>query len=250
MNDQRSRQSRRTRPNLAERIASELRERIATGGLQPGDRLQTEHELAQAHGVSRAVVREAIAALRSDGLVVVRQGSGAFVSDGPSARQRHSLLSFDTEKLSAIIEVLELRAAVESEAAALAAERRSPAELAKIMERHAAVAEAVAAGEQAEAQDFAFHLAIAESTHNRHFVEFFRFLGASTIPRAQIGQGSDQSENSGAYLEGLHAEHSEILDAIAARDPMRAHTAMRAHLQRSQERYQALATKPAMIISK
>lgn len=233
----------RPRTNLAESIAADLRHRLASGGLQPGDRLPTENELARAHGVSRAVVREAIAALRSDGLVTARQGSGVFVNDAPPTALRLSLFNFDPAKLSSIIEILELRAAVEGEAAALAAERSSPAELANIKEHHGAVAQAVAAGELGEAQDFAFHLAIAESTHNRHFVEFFRFLGARTIPRAQTSRRSERASVSRAYLDRIYREHGQIVDAIAAKDPAGARDAMRAHLKGSQERYERFAAK-------
>lgn len=231
----------RPRANLAEGIATILRERVASGDLQPGDKLPTENELARTHGVSRTVVREAIAALRADGLVTARQGSGAYVSDAGSVLQRPSLLNFDPKKLSSIIEVLELRAAVETEAAALAAERSSPAELAKIKECHEAMARAVTSGEQAESQDFVLHLAIAESTHNRHFVEFFRFLGSRTIPRAQAAVRGDTPGEAESYLKGILGEHSDIVDAISARNSEAARSAMRAHLKRSQDRYERLA---------
>lgn len=228
------------RKALSEDVANVLRERLVSGELRPGDRLPTEKELSEAHGVSRTVVREAIAALRADGLVKARQGSGVFVADLPLLDLRQNLFLFEPGKLSSIIEVLELRAAVESEAAALAAERCSPAEIAKIKESHNALAEAVAGGDQAEAQDFALHLAIVESTHNRHFVDFFRFLGAKTIPRAQaLGQLSSRgtAEN---FLQRIHQEHGAIVEAISDHDPERARKAMNEHLKGSQHRYERL----------
>jgi DNA-binding FadR family transcriptional regulator len=229
------------RTNLAEQIAQALRGRLIGGEMQPGDRLPTEKELSQTHGVSRAVVREAIAALRADGLVVARQGSGAFVAEPSPSDLRQSMFQFEPTKLSSIIEVLELRAAVESEAAALAAVRASPGELAKIAESHHAVAEAVARGDPAQEQDFAFHLTIAEATHNQHFVEFFRFLGARTIPRAQAVRGPANVQAAEGFLQLIRAEHTAIVDAIAGRRPDEARTAMTAHLKGSQERYGRLA---------
>ena len=226
---------------LAVRVAASLRELLSTGKLRPGDRLPTENQLSRAHGVSRAVVREAIAALRSDGLVTARQGSGAFVAEPSEKSERLSLLNFEPDRISSVIEVLEIRAALECEAAAIAAERSTPAELAKIKEAQDAFVAAVAGGGQAESQDFALHLAIAESTHNRHFVEFFRFLGGRTIPRAQASGKADASGRMSAYLERIRDEHAEIVEAIAARDPLHARSAMRAHLKGSQERYQRLA---------
>lgn len=228
------------RRSLAERIASDLRRKLRSDKLRPGDKLPTEHALAATHGVSRTVVREAIAELRAEGLVVARQGSGAFVADQPRLSRRLSMLSVEPEKLSAIIEILELRAAVESEAAALAAERCSPAELANIKECHRAVATALATGQAAEEQDFRLHLMIAESTHNRHFIEFFRFLGARTIPRAQTCAGGAAVGATRSYLKRIHQEHASIVKAIAARQPDAAREAMRAHLKGSQERYARL----------
>ncbi len=227
----------RRKTNLAEGIAISLREQLASGSLKPGDRLPTENELARAHGVSRAVVREAIAALRADGLVTARQGSGAFVAVPP---ERLSLLSFEPGRISSVIEVLEIRAALECEAAAIAAERCTPAELAKIKECHAAMGRAIAGGERAEEPDFALHLAIANSTHNRHFVEFFRFLGGRTIPRAQALEHPDPQGAMAAYLAKIHGEHARVVDAIAARAPQDARAAMGVHLKGSQERYERL----------
>lgn len=229
-------EGRQTRRNLAERVAADLRARLGSGELRAGDRLPTEHELVRQHGVSRTVVREALAGLRADGLVVARQGSGVFVADRKTPRTL-SLFSLEPKRISSIIETLEVRAALESEAASLAAERASPAELAKIKECHLAMCAAIDAGEQAEAQDYAFHLAIAEATHNRHFAEFFSLLGARTIPRAQATERGASRD----YLTHIRDEHERIIEAIAKGDTVAAHRTMRAHLKESQARYQQLA---------
>src|SRR6185312_13387789 len=71
--------------NLAEKVLARLSAEIRGGKLAPGDRLPTEQELTSTMGVSRTVVREAVAALRADGLVVTRRGSGAYVADNPTA---------------------------------------------------------------------------------------------------------------------------------------------------------------------
>lgn len=202
--------------------------------------MPTEQALGDTYGVSRTVIREAIAILRADGLVAARQGSGLFVREPPAEPFSLSLLKFAPDRISSIIETLELRAAVESEAAALAAERRSPAELEKIREQFEAISVAVAAGQLAEEQDFSLHLTIAEASHNQHFVEFFRFLGQRTIPRSQLFDEARRDEHATAYLERIQAEHARIVDAIAAGDSEKAHAAMRKHLKGSQSRYQGL----------
>ena len=118
-----------SRPLRARNLTNEVVERIAgqirKGRFAPGARLPTEQELMTAMGVSRTVVREAVAALRADGLVTTRQGSGAFVA-GDSSRVPFRI---DPEGLSSIgdvLEVMELRLAIEVEAAALAATRITP----------------------------------------------------------------------------------------------------------------------------
>src|SRR5215813_11406243 len=111
---------------LIERLTSE----ITSGQLPTGARLPTEQELIAATGVSRTVVREAVAALRAEGLVTTRQGVGAFVADGRPFRINSDELS----SLREVIEIMELRTGIEIEAAGLAAERATPGHLAQIAE--------------------------------------------------------------------------------------------------------------------
>src|SRR4029077_5220637 len=109
-------------------IAERLAEQIVGGRLSPGVKLPSEQEMMQAMGVSRTVVREAVAALRARGLVTTRQGAGAFVSNDPR-RQPYMIDSEGLGSLSSVVEVMELRMAVEAEAAAIAAERATAAQL-------------------------------------------------------------------------------------------------------------------------
>lgn len=220
------------RKSLTEHVREVLAERIASDSLQPGDRLPTEREMIVEFGVSRTVVRDAVQRLRADGLVESRQGAGVFVRDPAQPRMRAEAVA----TLSSIIDTIEVRAAIEIEAARLAAERGSPAQHTEIGERWQAM-QGAEPGEEAEAADFAFHLAIAAATNNRRFVEFFDFLGPQTIPRTQLRRMRHTPTASTAFLEGLQREHRAICDAIFARDADAAGEAMRHHLQTSQERY-------------
>ncbi len=229
------------RRSLTAHVQAILRERIAGGAIGPGDRLPTEKALIEEFGVSRTVIREAVARLAADGLVEPRQGAGVFVLEPPKAKAGAlSLLSADSGKISSILEALELRTAVEIEAAGLAAERCSPAQEAKIGEALDEIDAAVARGESAAAADFAFHLAIAEATNNRYYREFLEFLGNRTIPRAQFARKDGSAPVPMAKLRQFQAEHRHIAEAIAERDPNRARDAMRIHLRGSLERYRAL----------
>ncbi len=224
------------RGNLAQGVIEALRQRIRSGEVRPGDKLPTEPQLTAEFGVSRTVIREAIAGLKADGLVEPRQGAGVFVLEPPLPGGLR-LHEGSAHLLSSIIETLELRSAVEIEAAGLAAERASPAQGARIRECFAEIDAVIARGEPSDRADFAFHCAIAEATNNPLFPEFLGFLGRRTIPRSQLAEVGELPEG---YLAQIQQEHRAIADAILRGDPSAARSAMRVHLQGSHERYQLL----------
>jgi GntR family transcriptional regulator, transcriptional repressor for pyruvate dehydrogenase complex len=237
----------RPRQGLTHRVIAELRGQIDRGELKPGDKLPTEQALVRHFGVSRTVIREAIAGLRADGLVLPRQGVGVFVLEREAPNAELPLLTLPTRKISDIIESLELRTAVEVEAAGLAAARCLPAQEAEIHSRLRDFEARVQAGEPTTAEDFAFHVAVAEAANNQQFKEFLAFLGRRTIPRSQLRQAVGASIDPPASDDKLYGEHCAIFEAILARDPEAARAAMRRHLAGSMERYRALIrpTSPA-----
>src|SRR5262245_28031129 len=120
--------------NLTDEVIGRLKKEIGAGRLAPGTRLPTEQELMAALGVSRTVLREAVAALRADGLVTTRQGSGAYVAADVSRVP----FRIDPEGLSSIedgLEVMELMLAIEVEAAARAAQRITARSRATVCQR-------------------------------------------------------------------------------------------------------------------
>src|SRR5919112_3008752 len=134
-----------TERKLSRRLFEQLADQIKSGRLAPGARLPTEQQLTQAARVSRTVVREAVAALRAEGLVVTRQGVGAFVSANP----QHAPFRIEPERMQTLPEVLnvmELRLGVEIESAGLAAERGSKTQVRNIVNALSAIEEASAAG--------------------------------------------------------------------------------------------------------
>lgn len=225
--------------NLAERVMARLSADIRGGRLAPGARLPTEQALTSELGVSRTVVREAVAALRADGLVVTRRGSGAYVADPAAGPFR--IAAPRAAALRDILDVMELRLAVEVEAAAFAAERASRKQVAAIRAAWRAIDIALRRGEGAVAEDFAFHRAIAEATGNRQFPGFLAYLGSHVIPRQSVRLSLDTPVERRAYLERIQSEHSRILTAIGAGDAAEARRAMREHLTRSLDRYRTLA---------
>lgn len=222
----------------SDEIAERLAEQIVGGRLAPGAKLPSEQEMMQAMGVSRTVVREAVAALRARGLVTTRQGAGAFVSNDP----QHQSYMIDPEglgSLSSVIEVMELRMAVEAEAAAIAAERATAAQLKTIRQAQRLFSKAAARGERGVNEDFAFHDAIAVATQNSRFIEFLHFLGRLIIPRQSVRTFED-TDALRAYMQKIEREHLAILDAIGARAPNKARELMRRHLLNGRDRYRQL----------
>ncbi|NDW05960.1 FadR/GntR family transcriptional regulator [Jiella pacifica] len=228
---------RRTRTS---RVVDALRAQIDAGDYASGDKLPTEPVLVERFGFSRTVIREAIAALRADGLVESRQGVGVFVL-GP--RQRETLPSLfleATDKISDIIEELELRLGIEVEAAGLAALRSSPAQEAEIQAQIETFEKLVEAGQSTDNADFDFHMAIAAATNNERFKLFLSHIGQRIIPRVKFRRAMGGIDPLPNRDRQLLAEHAEVAEAIWNRDPERARDAMRRHLLGGIKRYRAI----------
>jgi GntR family transcriptional repressor for pyruvate dehydrogenase complex len=233
--------------NLMEEVIARIAGEIRSGRLAPGARLPTEQQLMQAMGVSRTVVREAVAALRAEGLVTTRQGSGAFVSADTSRVP----FRIDPEGLSSIehvLDVMELRLAVEVEAAALAAERATPQALASVEAALRDMEAAIVRGEGAVGEDFALHRAIALASGNPRFAELLRYLGGHVIPRQSVRVSVDAPEQQRSYLMRIQKEHARICEAVVSRRPADARKAMRVHLTNSLKRYRRLAERQLQIV--
>lgn len=220
-------------------VEGHLRSAIISGRYPVGSRIPTETELTLKLGVSRSVLREAVAALRNEGLLRSRQGAGVYVVRREAEQSALSLLTEASATISDVIEELELRLSVEVEAAGLASERASPAQLAEIQTSHAQFGRDLAGGKSTVDADYALHLAIARATNNRRFETFLAHLGARTIPRGSLHetfgyQSVDLAESR------LHSEHDEIVTTILSGDAVAARAAMRAHLGSSILRYREL----------
>jgi DNA-binding FadR family transcriptional regulator len=225
---------------MADEFAARLAADITSGRLAPGARLPTEQEMIVATGVSRTVVREAVAALRAEGLVVTRQGVGAFVTDRP--RRPFRIEPHELNSLREVLQVMELRTGIEIEAAGLAAERASRADVNKIADAFEAIEAAIRDDDSGVDQDFAFHCSIARATGNPKFLSFLDYLGRFIIPRNTVTLMADKARRR-QYMRTFQKEHRAILAAIQARAVAPARAAMRKHLLNSRKRYSGLAAK-------
>jgi len=224
--------------NLTTELVELLAKEITSGKLAPGARLLTEQEMMATFGVSRTVVREAVSALRSEGLVLTRQGVGAFVAT--DAQQRPFRIDpKDAKSVGEVLRIMELRMGVEIEAAGLAASRRSAKHLARIDAELAKIDAAIDRGEAAIDADFELHRAIAAATGNGYFESFLGYLGHYIIPRQSVRIEKIGGDEQAPYLRRVQREHRAICSAIAQGDPAAARDAMRAHLANSIARYQS-----------
>jgi GntR family transcriptional repressor for pyruvate dehydrogenase complex len=249
--------------SLSHRLVDALQQDIDTGALRPGDKLPTEPVLMARFGVSRTVVREAMLRLQTAGRVQTRHGVGTFVcvpapAEPASVGASVGLSEATPPSLEDKLAMLELRMSLESDAAGLAAQRRSPEQLHELGEVLNAFAQAVAEGRPTVAEDAQFHLLVARATGNRHFEAVLRALGRATIHRlpgahesevAPAGTAASAGGGSGLPVEPalrpgkqvVLDEHRAIHDAIRRADPQAARAAMFLHLDQSRQRLRALS---------
>jgi GntR family transcriptional regulator, transcriptional repressor for pyruvate dehydrogenase complex len=226
---------------LSDRLATLIGDRIEAGELKPGERLPTEQALAQAHGVSRTVVREAMHQLKSRGMLTSRQGLGVFVAAPPP----HHALAFDKgvlDSIEAVIQVREVRRALEGEIAALAAERATRRHVTVLRATLREIDRAVAVGGDGVAEDLAFHRAMAEATGNPQFTRLLEFLQQYLHDAMRVTRGNEARRAD--FMEAVRKEHRAILDAIAAGDPKAARKRALDHMTRGEQRLEAAGLLP------
>lgn len=225
--------------SLTDILFKKLEQRITDGEMSPGSRFPTQKDLSDVEKVSRTVVREAVARLAAQGLVTTRQGSGVYVS--ATAQYRAFQVTRDElGDLADVMKLLEMRVAVETEMAALAAVRRSADDIAELRRALEAVDEAEQDMQAAAIADRGFHLAIAKATHNDYFARFIDFLGIRLVPPRSLFLQDQPADAHLAYARKVKAEHEAILDAIVRMDALKARDAARRHMEESLARHAAL----------
>ncbi|WP_027350184.1 FadR/GntR family transcriptional regulator [Halotalea alkalilenta] len=226
----------RRRGSLSSHVADAIEEMIQSEEFDVGDKLPTESELGRMFDVSRTVIREAVSHLKSLGVVESRRGVGAFI------RRRHAGGAFLSRGLSPstadeILQLLEFRLPIEIEAAGLAAQRRTDADLAALaasLEKFASPLD----DNLARREDFEFHRLIGAAARNPVFVAFYDSLGEALVPRSHVSELVIQARIK-RYLEQVLGEHRQIFARIEAADAEGARAAMREHLRRSFELYRS-----------
>jgi GntR family transcriptional regulator, transcriptional repressor for pyruvate dehydrogenase complex len=211
---------------LSDQVADALAAEIRAGRIAPGQKLPTEAVLVEQFGVSRTVVREAVSRLKSLGLVDSRQGSGVFARP-----PGFSPLNFDARHAlsrEAVVQIVEVRRALEAEVAALAAARRSAADVKRIKQSIALLDKAVQAGGDGVEEDVNYHRAIADAAANPFLVGTLDYLrqflsGATRVTRANEARRAD-------FARQVREEHDAITRANVAGDVPAARAAATRHM--------------------
>jgi len=217
---------------LSDRVYDYILGQIVIGAFALNARLPTEEQLSQRAGVSRPIVREALKRLREDQVIISKQGAGSYVVRRPAQQ----VLSFaPVGSVADIQRCFIFRIAVESEAAALAAQNQNPALLKKLKSALADLLDALSAGREAAEEDLAFHNAIALASDNHFFVS--TMVGISDQIRVGVKLNrlltlTQPKER----LARVEHEHQAIFDAISAGNPEKAKQTMRDHLENARLR--------------
>ena len=218
---------------LYRQIADQLRTLIQSGEFVAGSRLPAERDLAKQLGVSRPSVREALIALEVEGWVEVRTGSGVYVLDRAQAPEHKAIATTEWGPL----ELIRARRVVEGEIAAIAAAQAKRKHIDAMRQALADMVRDASAGVLPLEGDRAFHSAIVEATGNVVLVE--------TVHSFWDSRRGPLFTRLGGYFETVQswrsaiAEHTTILDAIAAHDGPAARAAMHTHMDKSHHRFSA-----------
>lgn len=215
--------------NHDEEIVSQLRDLMADGTLKPGDKLPSTKELCERFGVGRSTMREALSALKAMGLIEIRQGGGCRVlAPNPAGFVPPELESLRMNR-ETLLHLLEARRTLEVANAAIAAAKRTDADLAALGRIVSDMGEAIGHDAEGERTDIAFHETLVRMTHNPILERLFDSIVSQLenairdVRRVELYANRDVAER-------LLKEHTAIYDAIAGGDEDRAARRMTQHL--------------------
>ncbi|WP_137131824.1 FadR/GntR family transcriptional regulator [Rhizobium sp. FY34] len=217
-------------PDNANYALEKLRDMLRDGDFGADGKLATERALSEKFGLGRRAIRRALEVLEAEGEVWRRQGSGTYAGQRPGALGNGvGAIVAGTD----FMEIMEVRLRIEPQLAQLAALRAKPAELVRMRD----LARRIQESDDADARelwDGALHRQIAQSARNQLFLTIFDVI--NHVRQDEAWQSIRERARTGTGISIAYAQHEDIIDAIAARDPARAGEAMRQHLLMLHER--------------
>ena len=215
--------------SLSQQTAQRLYNLIAAEKkLAPGEKLPNELELSQEMGVSRATLREAIRALATQGVLEVRRGRGTFVSQHAGEIEDFGFDALEQVR-GQLRDLFELRSIFEPQAARLACQRATQAELQEILSRGAEVERCIRAEKDRTKADREFHAAIVRATHNEFMMRLLPMINQAVASAIQTGEHREQ------LARDTLRDHALLLEFFQKRDGEGAEHAMAIHMRRSMD---------------
>ena len=212
-------------------IAEKIEGFFLKGDLKPGSKLPSERELASRFGVSRSSVREALQQLQLNGAIIIRQGGGSYINTDEVQKVSDQLsVSIVEAESHLIVDMLELRRALEIESVSLAAQRAAEKDLARIKEALDGMRESLYDAEKGIKADLHFHQRIVEASHNQLLINLVQSL-------AERMEDSIRATRTHRFMdvdryEDTFAEHAEIYEAICIKNSALAKQLMEKHINR------------------
>jgi len=223
---------RKSPERLGDQLYGQILEQIVSGAIKAGEKLPSENRLCETFQVSRPTVREALMRLHADGLVTTRQGSGTIVQRRPSG---HLVRLSRASDIAGMLRCMEVRIALEGQAARLAAVRHTPGQLEQVAKALDRMHASFEGGTTPTEADFEFHAAVASASGNPLFADMLQMLNETIHHSMTVALGLTQI-GSRDRARRVYEEHEAIHEAIARRDADGADLAMRYHLSRARQR--------------
>jgi GntR family transcriptional repressor for pyruvate dehydrogenase complex len=214
---------------IHEEVFSQIHELITAGRFKARDQLPSERELAETFKVSRTSVREALRALETKGLIVSRTGTGNFVADLPVESLVGPLARLLIDEKKALADVFEMRKLIEPHIAALAAERATRNDIARLKSIVAKQSAAVSRGETGVEADAELHFSIGRATRNHALQKLVSGL------MEMLSRSREESLQTNERRESSIDAHRRIIGAIEKHDKTRARGEMLRHIEQVEE---------------
>lgn len=224
---------------IYEEVVSQIHALIRDGRFKAGDQLPAERELAETFKVSRTSVREALRALETQGLIVSRTGHGNFVADLPVESLVGPLARLLIDEKNALADVFEMRKLIEPQIAALAAERATRNDIARLKMIVAKQAAAVSRGETGVEADAELHFSIGRATRNQALQKLVSGL------MEMLSRSREESLQTDERRESSIDAHRRIIAAIEKHDQTRARSEMLRHIEQVEESVLSPSNRPA-----
>lgn len=220
--------------SLAQTVVADCRKRIASGEWVQGFRLPPERQLAEAYGVARTVIREAMCALTTLGLIRTRQGGGIYVQGAVDHAFQAAIRALPAEPRT-LRDLMAVRIALEPLAAALAASNHRPTDLVALERNVEAMRDAGTLERKVEV-GVEFHCAMAHASGNAVLPRLISNLLSLFVSSHRLTLSTDIG-----IVDGIF-DHEEILAAVKARDAELARKLVAEHLERTAEILDALVS--------